>query len=186
MNTTNTFRHTPDYSTQQGAVLVVGLIFLLIMTLLGVSSMSTSNLEEKMSGNTRDRELAFQAAESALREAERVVQDNWNSLAFDVTCTNGFCDCDPASFSSTTTCSEYWTDTALDVWNTAGRYISYTTTVDNVVANSKYIIEYMGTHVVPTDPVCNTCPKEYFRITTLGAGLTPASRVMLQTTYRID
>ena len=91
------------------------------MTLLGVSSMSTSNLEEKMSGNSRDREIAFQAAESALREAERIVQNNWGSLAFDTNCTNGYCDCDPASFTATTTCAEYWTDSTLDVWNTASR-----------------------------------------------------------------
>jgi type IV pilus assembly protein PilX len=43
---------------------------LLIVTLLTVSNMQTSILEEKMAGNTSDRNIAFQAAESALREAE--------------------------------------------------------------------------------------------------------------------
>lgn len=55
---------------EHGAVLVVSLIMLLIVTLLAVSSMQGTVMEEKMAGNTRDRNLAFQTAESSLREAE--------------------------------------------------------------------------------------------------------------------
>lgn len=58
---------------QRGAVLVVSLIMLLIVTLIAVSSMQGTIMEEKMAGNTRDRNLAFQTAESALREAETYV-----------------------------------------------------------------------------------------------------------------
>ena len=56
---------------ERGAVLVVSLIMLLIVTMIAVSSMQGTVMEEKMAGNTRDRNLAFQTAESALREAER-------------------------------------------------------------------------------------------------------------------
>ena len=52
--------------TQQGVVLVVGLMFLLLFTLLGVTAGSSTNLQERMAGNTRDRELAFESAECAL------------------------------------------------------------------------------------------------------------------------
>lgn len=55
---------------QSGAVLVISLIMLLLLTLIGASSMQTTSLEEKMAGNLRDRNLAFQVAESALRDAE--------------------------------------------------------------------------------------------------------------------
>lgn len=55
---------------QNGAVLVTSLILLLVMTLIGITGMQTSTLEEKMTGNMRDRNLAFQAAESALRAGE--------------------------------------------------------------------------------------------------------------------
>mgnify|MGYP001819286891 FL=1 len=58
---------------EQGAVLIVSLVMLLIVTLIAVSSMQGTVMEEKMAGNTRDRNLAFQTAESALREAETYV-----------------------------------------------------------------------------------------------------------------
>jgi len=59
---------------QSGAVLIISLIMLLLLTLIGASSMQTTSLEEKMAGNLRDRNLAFQAAESALRDAEQDIR----------------------------------------------------------------------------------------------------------------
>jgi type IV pilus assembly protein PilX len=55
---------------QRGAALIVGLIMLLLLTLIGVAGMRDTLLQEKMAGNMRDREIALQAAESALRAAE--------------------------------------------------------------------------------------------------------------------
>lgn len=55
---------------QSGAVLILSLIMLLVMTVLGVTAMQSTVLEEKMAGNFRDRNIAFQAAEAALRNGE--------------------------------------------------------------------------------------------------------------------
>lgn len=55
---------------ERGSALAVALIFLLLMTLLGVSAMRGSNMQERMAGNLRDRNMAFQAAEAALRGGE--------------------------------------------------------------------------------------------------------------------
>lgn len=60
---------------QEGAVLVVGLIFLALLTLIGVTAFSVATQEERMAGNTRDRLRAFEAAEAALRECERYISD---------------------------------------------------------------------------------------------------------------
>jgi len=62
------FNGHPD--AQRGSALLVSLIILLVMTMLGVQAMSTTTLEERMSGNYRDNELAFEAAEAALRAGE--------------------------------------------------------------------------------------------------------------------
>lgn len=62
---------------QTGAALVVGLIFLVLLTLLGVGAFGISGMLERMSGHTRDRAVAFQAAELALRQCE----DNVNNGA---------------------------------------------------------------------------------------------------------
>jgi type IV pilus assembly protein PilX len=56
---------------QKGFVLITALIFLVILTLLGISSMQASTLQERMAGNLSDRNIALQAAELALRDAER-------------------------------------------------------------------------------------------------------------------
>lgn len=56
---------------QRGAVLVVGLVLLLLLTLIGVTAFSVATQEERMAGNTRDHLRAFEAAELALRECER-------------------------------------------------------------------------------------------------------------------
>ena len=50
---------------QQGAVLITSLVFLIILTMLAVTSMSTNTLEEKMAANAVENNLVFQAAESA-------------------------------------------------------------------------------------------------------------------------
>lgn len=59
---------------QTGMALITGLIFMVVLTLLALAAMRTTTLEERMSGNARDRDMAFQAAEAALRAGEQVVQ----------------------------------------------------------------------------------------------------------------
>lgn len=56
---------------QRGATLIVGLIFMVALTLLGVMAMKSTLLQERMAGGSRDHSLAFQAAEAALRDAKR-------------------------------------------------------------------------------------------------------------------
>jgi len=51
---------------QRGATLIVGLILLLVLTVLGVSGMSTARMEVRMAGNTQFRQDAFQLAESGI------------------------------------------------------------------------------------------------------------------------
>lgn len=61
-------------SSQGGVALVVALILLVVMTLVGLSGLRNVTLEERMTANTFDRSISFQAAEAALREAEALVQ----------------------------------------------------------------------------------------------------------------
>ncbi len=48
--------------------LIMALVILLILTILGVTAMTTSSLEEKMSGNIQEQNRAFQAAESGINK----------------------------------------------------------------------------------------------------------------------
>lgn len=54
---------------QAGAVLVVSLVLLVVLTLLGVSVMNVTQLEERMSGNAQEMTQAFQSAETGLSQA---------------------------------------------------------------------------------------------------------------------
>lgn len=56
---------------QRGAVLIVALLFLVMLTMLGITAMTGTTMEERMAGNARDNSIAFQAAEAALRDARR-------------------------------------------------------------------------------------------------------------------
>jgi len=60
---------------QRGAVLVVGLAILAVMTILGVGSMRSSLLEERMSGNLRQQTDAFEAAEAGVQAALTAIED---------------------------------------------------------------------------------------------------------------
>ena len=59
-------RNLNTASRQRGAALIIGLILLMILTLLGVSGMTTSTLELVMADNMQRGQYTFQAAESAL------------------------------------------------------------------------------------------------------------------------
>ena len=58
---------------QRGITLLVVLILLLILSVLGIAILRSSAMQERMSANMRDRSLAFQGAETALRYAQDVV-----------------------------------------------------------------------------------------------------------------
>ena len=50
-------------------MLVVALLILMVMTVLGVSMLSSSTMEERMASNLQSKNVTFQAAESCVRTA---------------------------------------------------------------------------------------------------------------------
>ena len=69
------------HNSQQGSVLIISLVIMVVLTILGVSGMRTTLLEEKMAGNMRDSQLAFQAAEATLKQAEHYIEQNVVSIS---------------------------------------------------------------------------------------------------------
>lgn len=59
---------------QRGAALFVGLILLILLALIGLSAMQSTLLQERMAGNYRLVNLAFQNAEDFVRQAEGRIQ----------------------------------------------------------------------------------------------------------------
>jgi type IV pilus assembly protein PilX len=60
-------RHQHLRADQQGATLIILLVMMVVVTLLALSSVRSSTMDEKITGNTRDRDRAFQATEAAVR-----------------------------------------------------------------------------------------------------------------------
>jgi len=67
--------------------LLVSLVFLLLLTLIGLSSMQNATLQEKMAGSVSLRNQSFQGAEAALRVGESAVQLDSYSLPVCSQCT---------------------------------------------------------------------------------------------------
>jgi type IV pilus assembly protein PilX len=158
---------------QRGAVLVVGLIFLVILTLMGVTAMRTTNLEERMAGNTYDRHIAFQAAEAALREAERWLGSSLPNLHHG--CAGGLC-VNPREQDAGLKGWQKNPDHAL--WNAQARVA--VADLPNVAAPPRYIIEDMCEF---TPPGGLPGAQRVYRITAVGYGGTPEARVVLQSAF---
>lgn len=58
--------NTADIKKQSGAVLVMALVMLAVLTLIGVASMDSSSLQLKVASNIQEHEVAFQAAQAAI------------------------------------------------------------------------------------------------------------------------
>jgi len=120
---------------QQGAALPFTLILLLVMTLIAIATLRTTTLEENMSANSRLRQIAFNAGESALVEAEKVVRSlrgqRRRSLFFgmerdplDQTVVNG---ADPLDIIAPDPSIENKGDTCVDGFCTPAKYTSRAT-----------------------------------------------------------
>lgn len=64
---TNHYERIEVVGRQQGATLVVGLVLLLLVTLIGVTAMQGTTVQQKMATNVQFNESAFQAAEDSVR-----------------------------------------------------------------------------------------------------------------------
>lgn len=61
---------------QQGATLVVALVILLVMSMVGLASLSSSTLQSRMAFNKKQKMLSILSADAALKLAERYVKEN--------------------------------------------------------------------------------------------------------------
>ncbi|MBI5782939.1 MAG: pilus assembly protein PilX [Gammaproteobacteria bacterium] len=165
----------------------MALIFLLLLTLIGITALNTTSLEEKMAGNVKDRNLAFQAAESALALGE-----NWlyTQLGKPIFPNNG-----AGLYAPSTGTTENWQDST---WSGSNLVIypnlpgqSGSGTLGKINTQPKYIIEDMG-EVQETSGslVLSSSYKSkgttILRVTARGTGGTDAAVVMLQSTYARD
>lgn len=69
----NILRHQAFGQRQAGATLIIALMFLVIVTILGVGMFFMSSSDELVARNFRDREIALRSAEAAVNEAKLMI-----------------------------------------------------------------------------------------------------------------
>ncbi|WP_339101029.1 PilX N-terminal domain-containing pilus assembly protein [Pseudomonas atacamensis] len=146
---------------QRGMVLLVSLVFLLLLTLIGLSSMQSANLQEKMAGSVSLRNQSFQAAEAALRIGESAVQLDSYSLAV----CSGTSQCLPPAESSSVS-SAGFNSTSGVTWIAAG--------------NGFYGVQNIGTTLTAVNVPSNTSATLY-RVTAVG--IAGNSRSVVESVY---
>lgn len=170
---------------QHGAVLIVSLLLLLIMTVLGVTALSTNSLEEHIAGNLRDQDLAFQASESGVRACEGDVLNNILAGQFTATCAQGLCV--PAS--SPPPATQVWENSTLDVWTGTTKSRQLANTLLNVAAQPRYIIEDVTNSLgcLPGESCVvgfGQTPVSLYRCTARGVGGTSTAVALTQSIYK--
>jgi type IV pilus assembly protein PilX len=125
--------HNHNHKQQKGAILIVSLVVLVALTLIGLSAMDLSNLENIMAANSQQQIKSLSNAEKVLKVAEQdvdgIISDS-TTLAFE------------------TTEDQYYLAGEVDPTRTTWDF-SYASSFDDSPIDGNYIIEYAGPRLIP-------------------------------------
>lgn len=161
--------------SQRGSALVTGLVFLVVIIMLGLSASSSSIQQEMAVRNVRDQNVAMEAAEAALRAGETWIRNNGGPppLAMNPVTGNALVRMPEYCSPTVNNCAE----AAATFWSTNGALLGsadQTPTLSLVAEQPRYIIEFM----LPSPVPLGSTPNKYYRIVARGVG-------MNERTYRI-
>lgn len=186
---------------QRGAALAICLIILLIMTIIGVNSMSGLVLEERMASNSRQYMVASEQAEAALRAGENWVAANITNTNTHIAQFNGssglYSRVQPVALPFDVFDTSLWAANSNDVTTLAAvDPLGAKGAGDLVGRNPAYIIEYFGRASAPDesgkksnkklDPTSTSQSQKFhvFRVTAAGWGEDSTTRFIVQSTVR--
>lgn len=161
---------------QKGATLAVTLILLFVVTLLGTSAIMVTQMQEKMSSNLQDKELSFNAAESALAAGEAWLLGLTSQPFVFSSCTSYPCIHTLYQNIDFKEQSQSW-------WATNST--EYSTTLKNIATQPRFIIEFV--EYLPDTPIVGSSISKsqgvfYYQITARGTGASDSAVSILQTT----
>jgi len=170
---------------QRGAVLITVLVLTLGLTVLVLSQMDIIILDEKVIANQKDRSLAFQAAESAIREAENWLVDQATEPE---PMTNGASNVWVTDSPNLNANPEWWMHMDDAEWKSyANQAMTAQSDLPGIDPNNKprYIIEHYAyvQDTLVSGQQRDELGRDFYRITARGYGGTETARVTLQSTY---
>ncbi len=166
-----------SFTRQSGMVLIFSMILLFSLTLLAASSTRTGRIELSMAGNLRESDIAFNAAEIGLIEAEEFIKG---------ASVGAFSDPDNGLFGEAHDEPDYLD---AETWEKAR---VATTEIPHVYGQPRLIIKYLGDRSTDSASAVNIggygsgqngTTVSYFRITAIGVGQGPLSARYLQTHF---
>ncbi|HLA73158.1 MAG TPA: PilX N-terminal domain-containing pilus assembly protein [Steroidobacteraceae bacterium] len=167
---------------QKGATLVVALLMLLVLTVLGLASMQVTRLEERMAGNSRDVNLAFQGAEAGLRDAEERIR-TYTEATVPVSCAAAPCtvwqiNVLPQDLRDQT--SAWWVSNATE-YGVAGTQELTEVTRDPLVVVED--LDFVADSL--TGPTAYSCKpgRNFYRVTSDSNGASNTAEVVLESTF---
>lgn len=167
------------FPRQRGAALLVCLIILVLVTLIGLTTMKSAALQEKMSGGNSDRTQAFEAAEMTLRDAEQHIRLHITSVSgFAAGCAASLClaPSDGSSMAATVD----WESNKVGTYGQG----SGAAALSGLARQPKYIIELLSDmQPPPGNSIKASSAGTGYRVTALAYGRQDATRVMLQSTF---
>ncbi|MDN5850752.1 MAG: PilX N-terminal domain-containing pilus assembly protein [Nitrococcus sp.] len=172
---------------QNGSVLVVSLLFLLVMTLIGITAMQGVSLEEKMAGNARGGTLALQAAEAALREGEEWVMDDID--LYDPPPAVSSCSSNPCDLWEVNKPESYPQNKDMSWWDgNAREYGTGTQEYAALAADPHFLVEYLSYDpsgdIVDANDRAHRIGPHFYRATAAGFGPQGSTQRVLQSTVR--
>lgn len=165
INPYSSFKH------QSGVVLPISMIMLLLLTLISITASQVTGIEEKMAGNSRDTNIAFQAAEAALRGGETFLTQA-TLPTFTATGTNGL-------YSETATPPRH-----SDDWSSFNTVNYSAASLSHTASAPLYVIQQLNSIGSGTLDAGNYSENELYRITARGVGGTNTAVVVLQSVYK--
>lgn len=183
----------PGAASQQGFSLIMTMLFMVSALVLGVSVMGVNVMQERIIGNTRDKNLALQAAEAALRDAERDIRLSITPATdFRDDCLAGLCSA--PSFRSPISALPVDRQVGFS-WTSAANVRTYgqftaSAALPSVSAQPVYVIERIGDMGMAVGQsmgmgINPQAPGTAFRITTRATGARPETVVILQSIFAL-
>ena len=176
---------------QQGIALIIGLILLVVMTLIAVASTNTSLMEEKMTGNFRDIEIAYNAADTGLRDAEGWLGNQASNPGDNATGSTMIWSLDSGNLDSTATDSvNWWQERNTSTWWAANAqnhtdYSGIAGSMSEVKTKPYSIIEFKYRYEETSGELGDMVgdPVYYYRVTSRATGGSNDSRILMQSTW---
>ena len=169
------------FSFERGMVLVSAMLLLLVMTILGAAMFRVFNLQERTAGNTREKQRALHAAESAQTYAE-----SWLSAAAGANATTG-ATCNSA-MNTPVVCSNLMANPAVLPWTTQVSYTPPMLTVASPgVVNGYYAAPnfYISFLAATFDPTTGTQTNIY-QVDAQAYGGTTSAAAVVESKYAVS